>query len=100
LLWSVYVLYNIGEYRRDPKPDLSVLERDMPAAVQPFQKALELDYSGRHLIGSISDRHLLGILGITTVHAGQMSNNPTIIAQGDQTLVPIPRVLQPVGCTQ
>jgi hypothetical protein len=34
---------------RDPKPDSSVLQQDMPLAVQLFQKALDLDYNGRHL---------------------------------------------------
>jgi hypothetical protein len=78
--------WHIGEYTRDPKPDLSVLQKDMPTAVQLFQKALDLDYNGRHVIGYVNDDHLPGYLGITTVHAGQMSNIRSIIAQGDQML--------------
>jgi hypothetical protein len=78
--------WHIGEYTRDPKPDPSVLQQDMPMAVQLFQKALDLDYNGQHLIGYINDDHFPGYLGITTVHAGQMSNNPNLIAQGDQVL--------------
>jgi hypothetical protein len=78
--------WHIGEYTRDAKPDRNVLQQDMPTAVQLFQKALELDYNGQHLIGYINDDHLPGYLGITTVHVGQMSNNPNITAQGDQVL--------------
>ncbi len=55
-------------------------------AAQLFQKALELDNDGEHLIGYINDDHLPGYLGITTVHAGQMSGNASIVAQGDQML--------------
>jgi hypothetical protein len=78
--------WHIGEYTRDAKPDPTVLQRDMPTAAQLFQKALDLDYNGQHLIGYINDDHLPGYLGITTVHVGQMSNNPDTIAQGDQIL--------------
>jgi hypothetical protein len=78
--------WHIGEYTRDSKPDPSVLQQDMPTAVQLFQRALDLDYNGQHLIGYVNDDHLPGYLGITTVHAGQMSNNPGIVAQGDQVL--------------
>jgi hypothetical protein len=78
--------WHVGEYTRDPNPNPSVLQQDMPTAVQLFQKALDLDYYGQHLIGHVNDDHLPGYLGITTVHAGQMSNNPNIIAQGDQML--------------
>jgi hypothetical protein len=78
--------WHVGEYTRDPNPNPSVLQQDMPTAVQFFQKALDLDYNGQHLIGYVNDDHLPGYLGITTVHAGQMSNNPNIIAQGDQML--------------
>ena len=78
--------WHIGEYTRDPKPEFSVLQQDMPTAVQLFQKALDLDYNGRHLIGYINDDHLPGYLGITMVHAGQMSSNVGIIAQGEQVL--------------
>src|SRR5262249_57043744 len=78
--------WHIGEYARDPRPDLSALQQEMPTAVQLFQKALDLDYNGLHLIGYVNDDHLPGYLGITMVHAGQMSNNPSVIAQGDQLL--------------
>jgi hypothetical protein len=78
--------WHIGEYTRDPKPELNVLQQDMPTAVQLFQKALDLDYNGQHLIGHVNDDHLPGYLGITMVHAGQMSSNVGIIAQGDQVL--------------
>jgi hypothetical protein len=78
--------WHIGEYTRDPKPDPNALQQDMPTAAQLFQKALDLDYNGRRLIGYINDDHLPGYLGITTVHVGQMSNDPSIVAQGDQVL--------------
>jgi hypothetical protein len=78
--------WHIGEYMRDPKPDQNVLQQDMPAAAQLFQKALDLDYYGRHLIGYVNDDHLPGYLGITTFHAGQMSNDPNLMAKGDQLL--------------
>ena len=78
--------WHIGEYTRDPKPDRTVLQQDMPTAAQLFQKALDLDYYGQHLIGYTNDDHLPGYLGITTVHAGQMSNNPNLIARGDELL--------------
>jgi hypothetical protein len=78
--------WHIGEYTRDPKPDPNVLHSDMPTAAALFGKALDLDYYGRHLIGYINDDHLPGYLGITTVHVGQMSNNPNVIAQGDKLL--------------
>lgn len=78
--------WHIGEYARDSKPDQSVLQSDMPAAASLFEKAFQLDYYGRHLIGHINDDHLPGYLGITTVHVGQMGNNANIVAQGDQML--------------
>lgn len=78
--------WHIGEYTRDPKPDQNVLRQDMPTAAHLFQQALDLDYGGQHLIGYINDDHLPGYLGITTVHVGQMSNDPNLIAQGDQML--------------
>jgi hypothetical protein len=78
--------WHIGEYQRDPHPDMSVLQQDMPNAVSLFGKALELDYSSEHPIGYINDDHLPGYLGITTVHLGQMAGDPGVIAKGDQTL--------------
>jgi len=73
-----------------------VLQQDMPAAAQLFQKALDLDYHGQQVIGYVNDDHLPGYLGITTVHAGQMSNDPNLIAKGDQNSrlfgVPVPGV--------
>ncbi|HEX4229063.1 MAG TPA: hypothetical protein VHZ07_10355 [Bryobacteraceae bacterium] len=78
--------WHIGEYTRDPKPDQNVLQSDMPTAAALFGKAFDLDYYGQHLIGYINDDHLPGYLGITTVHVGQMSNNPNLIAQGDKML--------------
>jgi hypothetical protein len=78
--------WHIGEYTRDPKPDPNALQQDMPTAAQLFQRALDLDYNGQHLIGYINDDHIPGYLGITTVHVGQMSNDPGTIAQGDQVL--------------
>jgi hypothetical protein len=75
LLGATY-FWHIGEYTRDPKPDMNVLAQDMPTAVRFFQKAVDLDYSSEHLIGYVNDDHLPGYLGITTVHAGQMSNDP------------------------
>jgi hypothetical protein len=78
--------WHIGEYTRDAKQDQNVLHQDMPTAAQLFQKALDLDYNGRHLVGYINDDHLPGYLGITTIHVGQMTNDPTIIAHGDHML--------------
>jgi hypothetical protein len=77
--------WHVGEYTRDAKPDLSVLQQDMPTAAQLFQKAYNLDI-GDHLIRYINDDHLPGYWGITTFHTGQMSNNPGLMAQGDQLL--------------
>jgi hypothetical protein len=78
--------WHIGEFTRDPQPNPRVLQQDMPLAVRLFQKALDLDYDGGHLIGYVHDDHLPGYLGITTVHAGQQSNDPGLIAKGDQIL--------------
>jgi hypothetical protein len=78
--------WHIGEYTRDPKPDQNVLNQDMPTAAQLFQKALDLDYNGEHLIGYVNDDHLPGYLGITTFHTGQMANDPNLMAKGDQIL--------------
>jgi hypothetical protein len=78
--------WHIGEYTRDPKPDQNVLNQDMPTAAQLFQRALDLDYNGEHLIGYVNDDHLPGYLGITTFHMGQMANDPNLMAKGDQIL--------------
>ncbi|HEX7159109.1 MAG TPA: hypothetical protein VF214_08855 [Edaphobacter sp.] len=78
--------WHIGEYKRDPNPDLKVLQQDMPTAVSLFGQALELDYYGKHVTGYVNDDHLPGYLGITTVHAGQQSGDPDLIAKGDQML--------------
>ena len=78
--------WHIGEYTRDPHPNPSVLQRDLPDAVNFFGKALGIDYYGKHLIGYINDDHLPGYLGITTVHLGQQNMDPDTIAKGDQIL--------------
>jgi hypothetical protein len=78
--------WHVGEAARDPKPNQNVLMQDMPVAVHLFEQALNLDYDGNHPIGYVNDDHLPGYLGITTVHAGQQINNPSLIAQGDQLL--------------
>jgi hypothetical protein len=78
--------WHIGEYTRDPNPNMSVLQQDFPDAVASFGKALELDYYSQHPIGYINDDHLPGYLGITTVHLGQRNNDPNLIAKGDQIL--------------
>jgi hypothetical protein len=78
--------WHVGEYTRDPKPDQNVLAQDMPTAAQLFQKALDLDYHGQHLIGYVNDDHLPGYLGITIFHTGQMANDPNLMAKGDQLL--------------
>lgn len=78
--------WHIGEAARDPNPKDPALAADMPLAVDNFGKALDLDYYTKHLLGYINDDHLPGYLGITTVHLGQMTNDPTLIAKGDQTL--------------
>jgi len=78
--------WHFGEYTRDPNPDRKVLQQDMPTAVSLFGQALELDCYGRHLTGYVNDDHLPGYLGITTVHAGQLSGDVSLIAKGDQML--------------
>jgi hypothetical protein len=85
LLGATY-FWHYGEYTRDPNLNLAVLQQDLPNAVNFFGKALELDYYGKHLIGYINDDHLPGYLGITTVHLGQQSRDPDLIAKGDQML--------------
>ena len=78
--------WHIGEAARDPNPKDPTLGEDMPMAVDNFGMALDLDYYTQHFIGYINDDHLPGYLGITTVHLGQMTNDPAVIAKGDQTL--------------
>lgn len=78
--------WHIGEQARDPIPHDPVLAQDMADAVDSFGKALQLDYYTHHPIGYISDDHLPGYLGITTVHLGQQHNDPNLIAQGDKIL--------------
>jgi hypothetical protein len=85
LLGATY-FWHIGEYTRDPHLNPSVLQQDLPDAVNFFGKALEIDYYGKHLIGYINDDHLPGYLGITTVHLGQQNMDPDTIAKGDQIL--------------
>ena len=77
--------WHAGEYMRDPSPDLSVLQQDLPMAVQLFRSALNLDY-GPHQTGYEYNDHLPGFLGVTTVHLGQSAGDPTLIQQGDQML--------------
>lgn len=78
--------WHIGEAARDTIPRDPALAQDMPDAVGFFGKALDLDYYSNHPIGYINDDHLPGYLGITTVHLGQLTNDPQLIAKGDQTL--------------
>jgi hypothetical protein len=85
LLGATY-FWHYGEYTRDTNLNLGVLQQDLPNAVNFFGKALELDYYSKHLIGYINDDHLPGYLGITTVHLGQQSRDPDLIAKGDQML--------------
>jgi hypothetical protein len=78
--------WHIGEAARDTNSQDPSLAQDMPDAVANFGKALDLDYYTKHFIGYINDDHLPGYLGITTVHLGQITNDPNLIAKGDQTL--------------
>jgi len=78
--------WHIGEAARDRIPNDPVLAQDMRDAVDSFGRALQLDYYTQHPIGYITDDHLPGYLGITTVHLGQENNDPSLIAQGDQSL--------------
>ena len=78
--------WHFGEYTRDPNATQAVLGADISSAVQLFQKALNLDYYGRHLIGYVNDDHLPGYWGITMAHAGQLTNDPNLVAQADQVL--------------
>jgi hypothetical protein len=85
LLGATY-FWHFGEYTRDPHLDVKALQQDMPTAVGLFGKALELDYYGKHLIGYVNDDHLPGYLGITIVHAGQLTGDADLIAKGDEML--------------
>lgn len=78
--------WHVGEAARDSKPNTAVLQQDMPTAARLFQTALDLDYYSPHPIGYVNDDHLLGYLGITTVHVGQMSGARNLIAKGDEIL--------------
>jgi hypothetical protein len=78
--------WRAGEYTRDPKPDITALQQDLPTAVQFFQKALDLDYHAQHPIGYVYNDHLPGFLGVTTVHVGQRIGDLSLIAKGDQWL--------------
>lgn len=78
--------WHVGESSRDPKQDRNILQQDMPTAAQLFQRALELDYYGKHPIGYIDDDHLPGYLGITTVHTGQEFGDAKLISKGDGIL--------------
>jgi hypothetical protein len=78
--------WHVGESERDPRQDANVLLQDMPIAASLFQKALNLDYYGHHLIGYVNDDHLPGYLGVTTVHTGQQNRDPSLIAEGDGML--------------
>jgi hypothetical protein len=80
--------WHVGEWTRDPDPKAgeNVLPQDMPTAASLFQKAQDLDYYSQHPIGYISDDHLSGYLGITTVHVGQQYGDPSLIAKGDKLL--------------
>jgi hypothetical protein len=78
--------WHIGEAARDPNRNDPALVQDMPEAVVAFGQSLTMDYFSGHPIGYINDDHLPGYLGITTVHLGQMTGDPTVIAKGDQTL--------------
>lgn len=64
----------------------NVLQQDLPTAVQLFQKALDLDYNAQHPIGYVYNDHLPGFLGVTTVHVGQRTGDPSLLAKGDQML--------------
>jgi hypothetical protein len=78
--------WHIGEAARDTVPRDPALAQDMPDAVAFFSRSLQLDYYTQHPINYINDDHLPGYLGVTTVHLGQMTNNPKLTAKGDQTL--------------
>jgi len=78
--------WHAGEYTRDPKPDLNILQQDLPTAVQLFQKAVGLDYNAQHSLEYVYNDHLPGFLGVTTVHVGQGTGDPNLIAKGDQWL--------------
>jgi hypothetical protein len=78
--------WHVGESARDPQQDRNILAQDTPTAASLFQKALDLDYYGRHRIGYVNDDHLPGYLGITTFHAGQQSGDLNVMAKGDQLL--------------
>jgi hypothetical protein len=78
--------WHVGESSRDPKPDMTILQQDMPTAASLFRKALSLDYYAPHLTGYVNDDHLPGYLGITTVHTGQEFRDPNLIAKGDAML--------------
>jgi len=69
--------WHVGEYARDPHPDMAVLQEDMPTAMGLFRKAAELDPD---------EDHLPGFVGVTTVHTGQLARDAALIAKGDEIL--------------
>jgi hypothetical protein len=78
--------WHFGEAARAARIDPAALAEDISLSARFFRRALELDYYSEHVPGHISDDHLPGYLGITTVHAGQLSRDATLIAQGDHML--------------
>lgn len=78
--------WHVGEYTRDPHPDPNVLKQDMPTAAGLFQRAYDLDYHGHHRIGFITDDHLPGYWGITTVHTGQQNMDSQLVTKGENIL--------------
>jgi hypothetical protein len=78
--------WHIGEASRDRDAHNPAFATDMPTAASLFGKALNLDYYAEHPVGYANDDHLPGYLGITTVHMGQMTRDPALIAQGDSML--------------
>lgn len=78
--------WHISERERDPQPDPDVLARDLPDAVELFQRAVDLDTGGDHLPGYVHDDHLPGYTGVTTVHLGRAAGDAELMAAGKELL--------------
>src|SRR5436190_14423325 len=69
--------WHVAESARDPNADPQQLMADLPTAIQLFQQAASEEPD---------DDHLIGFIGVTTVHVGALTHNAGLIARGDQAL--------------
>jgi len=69
--------WHVSEFTRDPQADPSVLQQDMPTAVELMTRAAEL---------APDDDHLPGFIGVTSVHLGRMIGDADLVVAGDAAL--------------